>query len=172
MIMTSDTFLEAERLRALRRTGLLTSPAPAEFQAVCERARARFGTAMALITLVAEDRVVVAARAGTDLREAPRLGQFCDRTIRGDRAFVVPDALLDPDFAGHSLVKAAPFLRFYAGAPLTYVRQARLGALCLLDGHPRDLGPEERAELERMADEAMGALAEREFDRLSSEALH
>lgn len=173
MLMTHpDPIQDIERLRALRRTGLLTSPPPPEFQRLCEQARTRFAVAAALITLVAEDRIVVAARAGTDLKGAPRLGQFCDQTIRSDAVLVVPDAARDPLFAGHPFVAGPPFFRFYAGAPLVWVRGARLGAFCVLDDAPRTFAPGDQADLERMADEAMGALASREFDRIADVAFH
>ncbi|EYD78203.1 PAS/PAC domain protein [Rubellimicrobium mesophilum DSM 19309] len=163
---------DLDRLRALETTGLLADPAPPEFAAICQTARERFGVAMALVTVVGEDRLVVKAAEGTDLREAPRLHQFCGHTVEGDEVLVVPDAREDPRFAANPLVRGRPFVRFYAGAPLHYVRHVRLGALCLLDPRPRDFPPEDRAELERMADSVAAAIVEREFDRLAASLAH
>lgn len=167
-----DTQPDLDRLRALESTGLLSEPAPPEFQAIALAARERFGTAMALVTLVGEDRLIVKARDGTDLHGAPRLHQFCDHAIRDPEVLVVRDAAEDPRFAENPLVRGRPFVRFYAGAPLHYVRHIRLGSLCLLDTRPRDFSPEDCAELERMADSVTAAVMEREFDRLAASLAH
>jgi GAF domain-containing protein len=66
------------------------------------------------------------------------------------------------------LVAGEPFYRFYAGAPLTYLDGIRLGALCVLDLHPRDFTLGDRAELAALADEVVAIIAEREFPPLSS----
>ena len=57
-----------------------------------------------------------------------------------------------------------PYIRFYAGAPLVYLRQLRLGALCLLDPRPREFTIGDKAELALMADEVVSVIAEREFN--------
>ncbi len=167
-----DELPDLDRLRALEATGLLSEPAPPEFQAIARAARDRFGVAMAMITLVGEDRLIVKAGDGTDLREAPRLHQFCDRTIRENEVLVVHDAREDPRFARNPLVLGGPRIRFYAGAPLLYVRHIRLGSLCLLDTCPRDFSPEDRTDLERRADAVTAIIMEREFDRLEASLAH
>lgn len=164
-----DIDAEPGRLRALEATGLLRLPAPEEFQEICLLARDRFRVPVALITLVGEDRLIMKAGVGVDLREAPRLQQFCDQAIRREEVLVVRDARADPKFAAHPLVAGPPFLRFYAGAPLAYVRGIRLGTLCLFDTCPTEFSAEDEAELERMADGVMGAVLEREFVRISAE---
>ncbi len=160
-----------ERLRALRRAGLLASPAPADFLETCRLAQARFAVPVALVSLLADDRLIVAAAAGTAAADAPRLGSFCDQAVRGDEVLVVPDARRDPRFSALPAVSGPPFFRFYAGAPLAHVRGVRLGALCLLDTRPRDLSPSDRAELERMADGLMGAVLERQFEGLAARTI-
>ena len=55
-------------------------------------------------------------------------------------------------------------MRFYAGAPLTYRQDVRLGALCLLDTQPREFSLGDRAELEEMADEAASVIIRRVLD--------
>lgn len=163
---TQDIDAEALRLRALEASGLLHAPAPEEFGAICGRAKERFGVRAALVTLVAADRLVVKAGTGSPLGETPRLHQFCDHAIRRDEVMVVPDAALDPRFADHPLVAGPPRLRFYAGAPLPYVRGIRLGALCLLDTRPRDLDEASIADLDRLAEEVMAVVLDHQFDRL------
>lgn len=152
---------EAERLLALSETGLLSASAPAELDGICEDARARFGVAAALVTLVAAERLHIKAGAPED--RMPRAIAFCDHTIRSDDVFVVPDLSRDPRFAESPLVAAAPFWRFYAGAPLTYLPGVRLGAFCLLDGRPRAFSPGDQAELAEMADRVVAVIARAGF---------
>jgi two-component system cell cycle sensor histidine kinase/response regulator CckA len=80
---------------------------------------------------------------------------------------VVPDATLDPRFAGSPLVTGEPHIRFYAGAPLITPSGHQVGVLCLNDTVPRPpLTDEEMANLEDLAsivvDEMEFRLAERQ----------
>lgn len=157
--------LEERRLEVLEATGILERPASPELDAICARAKARFGVAMALVTLVGRETIVTRGRAGTTLEALPRKGQFCHYTIGGDEAFVVPDARADGRFADNPVVAGGPMLRFYAGAPLIYFRQVRLGALCLLDPVSRDFTGKDRRDLTAMAAEAADAIVAQEVDR-------
>lgn len=58
----------------------------------------------------------------------------------------------DERFRDNPLVTGEPFLRFYAGAPLEYEGQVRLGSLCLLDTKPRSFSRGDQAELRLLAD--------------------
>ncbi len=90
MMADEAEHLEFQRLQALRGTGLLTSSTPPELEEICRRAKEHLRIAVALVTLIDKDVFIAKARPGTDLEEAPRLGQFCDYTIRSDDVFVVP----------------------------------------------------------------------------------
>ena len=162
-----DHHLEFQRLQVLQSLHVLTSPPRPELEELCRRARARFQVAMALVTIVTQDRQIVRAGVGTDLKETSRPDAFCDHLIRADEVLVVPDTTQDPRFAANPLVTGEPFIRFYAGAPLIYMRDIRLGGLCLLDTRARDLSLEERAVLAYMAEEVMMLLIENELDRFS-----
>ena len=123
--------------------------------------------AVSLVTIVTADRQIVRAEVGTDLKETSRPDAFCDHLIRSDDVLVVRDAREDSRFAANPLVTGEPFFRFYAGAPLIYMRDIRLGGLCVLDTQPREFGPDEQAELAEMADEVMFSILEQEMDRFS-----
>ena len=159
-----DGRLELQRLQALHETGLLTSAPPPEFEQICTRAREHFRVAMALVTLIDKDVQIIKARVGTTLEQTPRSDAFCDYTIRANDVFVVPDATKDPRFASNSLVRREPFVRFYAGAPLIYLRDIRLGALCLLDPKPREFSLGDRAELAEMSDEVVSIIMQQVVD--------
>jgi GAF domain-containing protein len=163
VVHEADHRLEYRRVQALQATGLLSFPAPSEFAEICRRACERFEVSMALVTLIDTDQQIVKAEVGTDLQWTPRSAAFCDYTIRTNEVLVVPDATGDPRFASNPLVTGVPFVRFYAGAPLTYLRDVRLGAFCLLDTDPRGFSPEEQVELAAMADEVVVATIQHEL---------
>jgi GAF domain-containing protein len=77
---------------------------------------------------------------------------------QAERTLVVPDVLRDPRFAGNPVL-AQRGIRFYAGTTLRDAQGHALGTLCVMDRQPRELGPQELALLEAMADELMRAVA-------------
>ncbi|TNC74917.1 GAF domain-containing protein [Rubellimicrobium roseum] len=156
---------EAHRLHILRESGLLDDGPLPELDELCERARSYFDVEVALVTLVDADRQVFKAAAGTDLRETSRTVAFCDHTIRGDAVLVVPDATRDPRFAANPLVAGAPYIRFYAGAPLIYLDGVRLGSFCLIDSRPRQLSSVEEADMALTAERVVGAILEQQYER-------
>jgi GAF domain-containing protein len=170
-----DPGIEFRRIQALHETGLLSSRSLPELDEICQRARVHFGVATALVTLIDRNTQVIKAREGSDLQETPRAWAFCDYTIRTDLVFVVPDATQDERFAANPLVTGEPFIRFYAGAPLVYLQDIRLGALCILDPRPRraaefTLG--DRAELGGMADEVVSVIVQHKLTALSAILRH
>lgn len=161
-----DPRLEFQRLEVLRSLHLLNTVSLPMLEDVCEQVQGRFAVEMVLVTVVDRERQLVKARVGTSFEGSSRPDAFCDHLIRSDEVLVVQDARQDPRFAANPLVTGEPFIRFYAGAPLIYMRDIRLGGLCLLDTRPRDLTALDRAELAVMADEVMMLILQHEMDRL------
>jgi len=123
--------------------------------ALCIEAKAHFGTEVSAVTLLTDELQVLKARAGIDVDQTPRNLAFCNYTILEDAVFVVLDTQRDPRFSQNPLTTGFPFIRFYAGAPLTYLADLRLGAFCLLDGTARQSFTNgEKAELVDFADQA------------------
>lgn len=113
----------------------------------------------ALVSLVEERRQTFLARTGLDASETPRETSFCAHAMLGDRIMIVPDARADPRFADNPLVTGAPFIRFYAGAPLVADDGVPLGSLCVIDSTPRDgLTPLQRQGLATLAEAVMARL--------------
>ena len=160
-----DRTSEVQRLQVLHNLHLLTAPSLPGIEAFCDRVRERFGVEMVLVTVVDANRQIVKARAGTDFEGSLRRDAFCDHLIRSDEVLVIPDARQDPRFTANPLVTGEPYIRFYAGAPLIYMRDVRLGGLCLLDTKPRDLTEAERAVLADMAEEVMWLIIEQELEQ-------
>jgi PAS domain S-box-containing protein len=131
---------ERERIAALRAYGVLHTPPESAYDELVGLAARLCDTPTALISLVAEDEQWFKARVGLDACATGRDVSFCDHAMRGDGVMVVPDATLDPRFADNALVTGAPFIRFYAGAPLVSPEGQPLGSLCVIDSKPRPDG--------------------------------
>jgi GAF domain-containing protein len=159
----SDGANEFDRLQSLRRTGVLSSQPLPELNDICQRTRERFHVPMALVKLVDTNKIFIKAKAGTDLEEVPRFEAFSDYSIRSDEVFVVPDATKDPRFATNPLVTGDLAITFYAGAPLVYERQIRLGSLSLFDTKPREFSLGDRAELAEIGDLVVNVIERYEF---------
>ena len=135
--------LEAEeaRLAALAAYKAVAEidPASEELARIARLAAALLGTPMALVSLVDREIQTFAASVGLETASTPREVSFCAHLVASDDdSFVVPDAALDPRFAGNPLVTEEPNIRFYAGAPLVCPTTGhRLGALCSIDSVPR-----------------------------------
>lgn len=149
---------EVERLRVLHASGLLSDATVEGLDVLCAEAARHFGVNTAVVTLLDSDLQVFKAKYGIDGDGTPRKLAFCNFTILSDRVFCVEDALADPRFASNPLVTGKPFIRFYAGAPLIFREEVRLGALCLIHPKPRSFSLGDRAELQEMADRVTDAI--------------
>ena len=132
-------------------TGILVAPLDPALDAVCQEAQHHFEVPISLITLVDRQRLWVKAAQGLRISDMPRDVAFCTYTVLSDDVFVINDMLADERFKDNPLVTAEPYLRFYAGAPLTYLKNLRLGSLCLLDKKPHTFSRGDKAELLEMA---------------------
>jgi len=130
---------ESARLAALYELLILDTPPEERFDKIAAFAAAEFDVPIATITLVDAERQWFKARVGIEVQQTGRDVSFCSHAILAPQIMVIPDALDDPRFADNPLVTGAPYIRFYAGAPLTLPSGVRLGTLCLIDRRPRTL---------------------------------
>jgi GAF domain-containing protein len=82
-----------------------------------------------------------------------------------------PDAPSDRRFATNPFVTGAPFVRFYAGAPLVSSDGAAVGSLCVLDTEIRTLSIEQSHALKVLAEQTMTLLEGRRDRRRLNDAL-
>ena len=157
---------EDQRLRDLERYGILESDSDEHFDRILELTAAIFQTPIVAISLVEADRQWFLARRGLEARETPREMAFCSHAIVHDEVMVVPDARADERFRSNPLVFADPHILFYAGAPLHTTEGHNLGTLCVIDREPRDIGPQQRELLHRLAQLAMRELELRRLAHL------
>lgn len=143
------------RLLRLRETGVANGLSDPALDALCAEACAHFKVASAAVTILDAEFQHLRARSGIDAETTPRCVAFCNHTILARDVFVVPDAREHADFRDNPLVTGPPFIRFYAGAALTYSTDLTFGAFCLLDSSPRRFSLGDRAELADFADRAV-----------------
>jgi PAS domain S-box-containing protein len=149
---------EPARLAALHGRSLLDTQPEERFDRLTRLARYMFGVQIALVSLVDAQRQWFKSRQGLDVCETGRDVSFCGHAVLNEGIFHIPDARSDPRFADNPLVTGAPFIRFYAGAPLTTTDGFRIGTLCLIDSSPRQLNASELLALRDLADCVQGEI--------------
>jgi diguanylate cyclase (GGDEF)-like protein/PAS domain S-box-containing protein len=142
---------EAERIAELHSLEILDSDPEERFDRLTRLAARLFGAPMALITLVDADRQWFKSTVGLDVRESPRDSSFCAHAINEPDVFVVPDTTADHRFADNPMVTGDPFIRFYAGGPISGPGGHRLGTLCVVDREPRRFSETDRQILRDLA---------------------
>jgi GAF domain-containing protein len=118
---------EVSRLAELKRYKVLDSDPERVFDDLVRLASSLFRTKSSVISLIDDDRQWFKARQGVDFCETGRSEAFCAHAILSKEVMVVLNASEDPRFCANPLVVGPPFIRFYAGAPLTSPRGFNIG---------------------------------------------
>ena len=158
---------EPARLAALRELCILDTPPDPGFDRVGRLAQAFFGVPIALTVLVDAERQWFKSVIGLDITETPRDVSFCGYTILQDQALVIPDAAADARFADNPLVLGPPYIRFYAGVPLTSSTGYRIGAFGIIDTVPRTLDEQQIAHLHDLAKIVNDAINNKRLNEIS-----
>ncbi|NNU15093.1 GAF domain-containing protein [Parvularcula sp. ZS-1/3] len=145
---------ENERLDVLLSTHALGEELWPELDELTAFASDSYGTPIAAVSLVDQDRQFFKSQVGLDVRQTDRKSAFCAHTICEKDPFVVLNAEEDQRFAKNPLVTGAPDIRFYAGAPIT-INNMPIGSICVIAREPREaFSAEERKELKQLAERA------------------
>lgn len=139
MIIASIPKDEEKRLQALRDLLILDTPPEERFDRIAEFARFEFEVPIVIISLVDEERQWFKSVVGLDACSTSRDIAFCAHAILQDNIMVVEDATNDERFFDNPLVIGEPYIRFYAGAPLTLPSGEKMGTFCLIDQKPNSL---------------------------------
>jgi diguanylate cyclase (GGDEF)-like protein len=145
---------EDQRLAAVRRVGLLGTPAEERFDRITRLARRLFDAPMAAIDLVGEKVAWLKSAQGFDSLEGMRCDSYCHHTVLSDETFIVRNAHTDPRVCDSGF---ADTWVFYAGVPMRFEGE-RVGVLCIGDIKPRDFDAEADCSLRDLA-----AMAEQEL---------
>jgi hypothetical protein len=129
---------ERSRLAEVQRHQILDTAPEDIFDDIVRLAAKLFDVEIALTSIISDERQWFKSRRGIDVGETRREDAFCSYTILSNNVMIVPDASEDSRFRHYPSVIEAPFIRFYAGAPLTTRSGVNIGTLCLADSKPRD----------------------------------
>lgn len=162
---------EQARLETLRSLGILDTSSEERFDRLTRIAKRLFAVPIALVSLIDENRQWFKSCVGLSVSETPRDISFCGHAILGDDIFIIPDAMADERFADNPLVLNDPYIRFYAGYPLSTPNGYKLGTLCIIDRQPRNFGKDEfeaLADLAAMVESELSAVQLATLDELTN----
>lgn len=134
---------EQERVAALLALKIMDTAPEECFNRLVRLATEMLKIPICYIAFLDEKRLWFKARHGLDLKQTPRRDAFCNETIKRNEPMIITDTFLDERFANNPYVQKAPFIRFYAGVPLTDPRGFNVGTFCLADTTPKELSPEQ-----------------------------
>ena len=151
---TADLATEEDRLRAVATYEFMVGADNVALREMCMLAKTLFDVPLAFISLVRANDVMLLTHETQRKRDyRQRDESYSTFAILSDTVTVLHDLNEDPRFA-HFEKQA----KFYAGAPLIAAPGLNVGAFCLLDEKKRSFGPEDEAQLERLAFLAMNEL--------------
>jgi two-component system sensor histidine kinase VicK len=138
---------EALRIEALNQYEVLNSAPDPILDDLTNLAAQICDTPVAAISLIGSDRIWIRSRLGIDSLDVALGSLPCETTILGDTVYEISDARSDPEYAPDGILLEGRLYRFYAGAPLTTPGGVTIGALLVLDRHPRTLTPAQSSAL-------------------------
>lgn len=128
---------DAERISKLKKYQVLNNNEEPAFARLTELAKLFFNMPVVAITFMDEETQYLKSLHGLDgICTTSRKVAICNYTVLSDEVLVLPDLTEDSRFSQNPLVTEAPYLRFYAGAPIIMQEDGktyRLGSLCLMD---------------------------------------
>lgn len=150
--------LEQKRLEALKSLKIMDTFPEESYNRLVRLAIDLFNIPICYIAFLDEERQWFKARQGLKAKQTPRCISFCNMTIKKSEPLIINDALLDERFANSPLVQQEPFIRFYAGVPLTDPQGYNVGTFCLADTMPKELDSRQQELLLNLANIAKDEL--------------
>ena len=128
----------------------------ADFEETCDRISTlvanHFDVPVAFVGFVEREEENFVACHGADWETINREDTICTHTILEEDVMVVEDITSDHRFQNNDTLLSLG-IRSYAGANFEGPDGHTLGSLCLIDYEPREYDAEQRADLQRFADE-------------------
>lgn len=162
---------EAARMSAVRRYEILDTPPDGTFDRITAVAARMLAAPIALVSVVDHDRIWFKSHHGLDVEQIDREPGLCASAILQNSPWLIPDARSDTRALTNPLVAGEFGLQFYAGVPLTTPEGHNLGTLCVLDVEPREITPDQLANLEDLAALTMTQLELRLQNRRTADQL-
>jgi hypothetical protein len=147
--------LEEERMRELTNYRIMDTAPEDDLDEIAQIASAVCGTPMALVTFIDSHRQWYKAKKGVDMNEVRRADSFCKFTLEAPHdVLVVDNPLADDRLKDNRYVTGAPYIRFYAGAPLTSKGHV-IGTVCVMDTKHHYIREDQKEALQLLAKKAM-----------------
>jgi diguanylate cyclase (GGDEF)-like protein len=152
------------RLAALDASGLLDAAAQPELDEISRMVTWLLDVPVATVTLVDDHRQFFAGACGltgqvAEDRETPLSKSFCQHAVSAGRPLIVADAREVPLLRDNPAIEELGVIA-YAGIPLIDGSDNVLGVLCAIDHEPRAWSDDDIATLRRLAQRAIGELAQ------------
>lgn len=128
---------EAGRIKAFHDLDAQSYSSEASFDQITRLLQLSLGMEMVTISLISEDKQILKARQGIEMKESPRETAFCNIAIRKYEPLVIEDTHQDAAVRDNPFVTSPPFLRSYIGAPLTTSDGYNLGTICAFETETR-----------------------------------
>lgn len=139
--------LEQQRIAALNEYAIDYGLREKQFDEITKLAAIVCDKPIALITFLDEDTQWIKSDMGFSASCTDRELAFCNKTIQGEEILEIENAETDERFSANPFVTGEPYIRFYAGAPLTTPDGLQIGSLCVIDTKPGMLTPQQREAL-------------------------
>lgn len=161
---------ESQRLRAVRSYEILDTQPEVDFDTLTRVATHALGTPAGVIGLMDANRLWFKSQIGLGVPQLDRQIAFCAHAImQPGEPLIVEDLQQDPRFKDMPLVTHAPYLRFYAGAPLVDRDGYALGTIAVVDVEPRKLSDTQVELLRDLSTLVITALENRQRAKLLSQ---
>lgn len=160
--------LEQQRVNALSALQIMDTHSEEGYDRLVRLAVNLLKSPICYIAFLDEKRLWFKSLHGLKENETPREIAFCNETIKRNEPLIIQDLTLDHRFVNNPFVRNSPFIRFYAGVPLTSPDGYNVGTFGLADTIPKDLKPEQLELLINLANIAKDELSL----RYSNHVLH
>ena len=117
------------------------------------------GTSIALLNFLTDEYQWTKSAVGAGTGLAALEASFCVHTTHEPQhVLIVSDTLYDDRFATNPYVTGAPYIRFYAGAPLSTPEGTVIGTVCVIDQQPHTLDDAQTYALQALARQVVAQL--------------
>jgi len=161
---------EVRRIAAVRRYGILDTPAERPFDRITALAASLFRVPFSTLSIVDEDRIWFKSCRGLNVRQVDREPGLCASSIWHDMPWILTDARKEVSAFANNLIVGEFGIRFYVGIPLRTTDGLALETLNVLDRIPREVHGDELKHLDNLASLAMDLLELRHSARCTCAA--
>ena len=151
---------EELRIQTLKSYEILDTAPEVSFDDITELAAEILGCPVSFIEFMDADRQWFKSKYGLpeEYIETPRDIAICNTVICQGNLLCVPDLSQDDRFRTNPLVKSAPNVRFYAGAPLITPNGQAIGTICSVDFEKKEISVNQQEALKKLSKQVMTQL--------------